>query len=293
VTATARGMARTAPVTAAAGGLARTAPTAATARGLQKIRATYGAALVFMPGPVIWLATGRRPSPRACRVARLLGTRHLIQAALTAAAPEPAVLAIGGQVDAVHAASMLLLAAVSRTGRRAALADALTEAAFAAAGFSAGVLASPGGPVAAAAATPLRSAINDRPDGFWRGFPGQSTGVSLPVSEQRALDGIESALEGGEARLRSMFAIFTRLTHDEGEPRTEALRAETLLRRVRRAGGLTGRVRVIVAVALMLGLVTLFVVMAMAGSAAHGCRPGPLMVRPASCQQAQQAQARS
>jgi hypothetical protein len=113
-----------------------TAGTAA-ARGFQKLRATYGAALVLVPGPVIWLATGRRPSRRACRVAQVLGTRHLIQAALTAAAPEPAVLAIGGQVDAVHAASMLLLAAVSRAGRRAALTDALTEAAFAAAGFSA------------------------------------------------------------------------------------------------------------------------------------------------------------
>jgi type II secretory pathway component PulM len=99
----------------------------ATARRLQKIRAAYGAALVLVPGPVIWLATGQPPSRRACRVAQVLGTRHLIQAALTAAAPEPAVLAIGGQVDAVHAASMLLLAAVSRAGRRA----ALTEAAFA------------------------------------------------------------------------------------------------------------------------------------------------------------------
>jgi len=34
---------------------------------------------------------------------------------------------------------MLLLAAVSRAGRRAALTDALTEAAFTAAGFSASV----------------------------------------------------------------------------------------------------------------------------------------------------------
>jgi hypothetical protein len=108
-------------------------PGTATARGFQKLRATYGAALVLVPGPVIWLATGQRPSPRACRVAQVLGIRHLIQAALTAAAPEPAVLAIGGQVDAVHAASMLLLSAVSRAGRRAALTDALTEAAFAAA----------------------------------------------------------------------------------------------------------------------------------------------------------------
>ena len=140
----------TATATATAAGLTRTA----TGRGLQKVRAAYGAVLVLMPGPVIWLATGRRPSRRACRVARVLGTRHLIQAALTAATPEPAVLAAGGQVDSVHAASMLLLAAVSRGGRRAALADALTEAGFAGAGLLAGFSATPDGPVGAGRATP-------------------------------------------------------------------------------------------------------------------------------------------
>ncbi len=113
----------------------------ATVRGLQIVRATYGAALVLAPGPAIRLATGRLPSQRACRVARVLGTRHLIQAALTAAAPWPAVLAIGGQVDAVHTASMMLVAVVSRAGRRAALTDALTEAALTAAGFSASIRA--------------------------------------------------------------------------------------------------------------------------------------------------------
>ncbi|GEM_PF-1257492 len=106
-------------------------------RGLQVVRAGYGAALVLAPGPAIRIATGRLPSRRARRVARVLGTRHLIQAALTAAAPGPAVLEIGGQLDAVHTASMLLLAAVSPAGRRAALTDALTEAALAAASFSA------------------------------------------------------------------------------------------------------------------------------------------------------------
>jgi hypothetical protein len=116
--------------------MARAPPVTATAHGLQIARATYGAALVLVPGPAIHLATGRLPSRRACRVARVLGTRHLIQAALTAAAPGPAMLELGGQLDAVHTASMLLLAAVSPAGRRAALTDALTEAALAAAGFS-------------------------------------------------------------------------------------------------------------------------------------------------------------
>ena len=118
-----------------------TAPAAETAAGreLQMIRVGYGAALVLMPGTTIFLATGRVPGRRTRRVAQVLGARHLAQAALTALAPRPGVFAIGWQVDAVHAASMLLLAAVSRPGRSAALTDALTEAAFAAAGFSASI----------------------------------------------------------------------------------------------------------------------------------------------------------
>jgi hypothetical protein len=104
---------------------------------LQLVRAGYGIALVLAPGPAIRLATGHLPSRRACRVAQVLGVRHLVQATLTTIAPTPLVLAVGGQVDAVHTASMLMLAAVSRAGRRAALTDALTEAAFAVAGFSA------------------------------------------------------------------------------------------------------------------------------------------------------------
>ena len=104
---------------------------------LQLIRAGYGLVLVLAPGPFIRLATGRPPGRRTCWTARVLGARHLVQTALTAAAPQPAVFAVGGQIDTLHASSMLLLAAVSRGGRRAALTDALTEAAFAAAGFSA------------------------------------------------------------------------------------------------------------------------------------------------------------
>ena len=118
------------------------------AYGAALVRAAHGAALVLAPGPAIRLTTRRLPSRRMCRVARVLGARHLIQAALTGAAPEPRVLAAGGQVDAVHTASMLLLAAVSRAGRRAALTDALTGAAFAAAGFCvAGVSPGPSGAV--------------------------------------------------------------------------------------------------------------------------------------------------
>jgi hypothetical protein len=47
--------------------------------------------------------------------------------------------------------------------------------------------------------------------------------MSLPASQQRVLDAMESALKRREPRLASMFAIFTRLTHNEGLPRTEVL----------------------------------------------------------------------
>jgi hypothetical protein len=93
-------------------------------------------ALVIAPGPVVCLATGRSPGRRECRAAQLLGARHLVQAAVTAFAPLPDVLAMGAVVDAVHAASMLILATAGRGARRAALTDALAEALFAAGGLS-------------------------------------------------------------------------------------------------------------------------------------------------------------
>ena len=108
------------------------------ARLLQLTRASYGVALVMAPGLVIYLATGRFPSRRARRVAQLLGTRHLVQAAVTAAVPVPDVFTLGAAVDAGHAASMLTLAPAGGNAWRAALLDALAEAVFAAAGWGAG-----------------------------------------------------------------------------------------------------------------------------------------------------------
>ena len=53
---------------------------------LQVVRAGYGGALLTVPGPVIRLATARPAAPRARAVARALGARYLLQAALTTAA---------------------------------------------------------------------------------------------------------------------------------------------------------------------------------------------------------------
>jgi hypothetical protein len=229
------------------------------------------------------MARASRHSVREVPTQRL----RQIRVPVSAAAPRRAVLAIGGRVDAVHAASMLLLAAVSRAGRRAARPDALTEAAFAWVSCTRVTGGAGGVPVSG------KRRLRVSSGGFRPVFPGQWIPVSLPVSQQRVLDGIESVLEDGEPRLGSLFAIFTRLTRDEGAPRTEALRAETLLRRARPAGGLTTTVRAIIAVPLILGLVTLLIFMAINTSGAHGCRPWPVPTRTVSCQSAQEPQGHS
>jgi hypothetical protein len=94
-------------------------------------RAGYGVALLCAPGPMIGVVTGQPPSRRARQVARVLGVRHLAQAAITALNPGPEVVALGVVVDLLHAASMFAFAAVVPDLRRAELADALAATALA------------------------------------------------------------------------------------------------------------------------------------------------------------------
>jgi hypothetical protein len=92
-----------------------TAVTSAAARVLQVVRAGYGAALLLLPGPVIRLCTGRPAGHRTRNVARVLGARHLVQAAVTAGSgPSAESLGIGAAIDITHAASMAGLAAADR-----------------------------------------------------------------------------------------------------------------------------------------------------------------------------------
>jgi len=132
---------------------------------------------------------------------------------------------------------------------------------------------------------------------FDRVSPGQWGRVSLPAGQQQVLDRIESDLEGGEPRLRSMFAIFTRLTRDDGAPRTESLRPGGHRFPWAAPGGrLAGTVRMIIAIALILSLVTFFMFMAVTGSGTRGCLPGAGVhgvARAASCQSTPQPPARS
>lgn len=129
-------------------------------------------------------------------------------------------------------------------------------------------------------------------------FSGQPSVVSLPAGQQQVLDEIESDLESCEPRLRSMFAIFTRLNRDEEAPRTESLRPgasrpwRTWLGR-----GLAGPPRAIIAVPVVLGLLTLCVFLAITSSAARGCTLATgshaVMTARTSCQSVLQSHGRS
>lgn len=99
------------------------------------VRGAYGVALCCVPGPLIRLASGQPGDSRARAVARLLGARHLAQAALTAARPSREILVLGAEVDLLHAASMLALAMEDAPRRRLGLTDGLVAAAFAADGL--------------------------------------------------------------------------------------------------------------------------------------------------------------
>jgi hypothetical protein len=120
--------------------------------------------------------------------------------------------------------------------------------------------------------------------------------VSLPAGQQQVLDRIETDLEGCEPRLRSMFAIFARLTRDEGAPRTESLPPEG-----RRLPWAWPKIRLtaraVIYIPLVMGLVTLFVLLAINSSVAPGCRaagpPAAGAVRTVSCQQAAGPHSRS
>jgi hypothetical protein len=109
-----------------------TAAAVALRHAFPAVRACYGGVLLLAPGPVIRLGTGRPASARARHVARILGVRHLAQAALTAGAPPGAArLGVGAGVDLAHAASMVALALADRGVARVTLADATIATLFA------------------------------------------------------------------------------------------------------------------------------------------------------------------
>lgn len=101
---------------------------------LEVIRAAYGLCELLAPDFVSGRLLGEAPDGQVRLVIRILGARHLVQAALTARAGRTA-HRVGGCVDAVHAASMIGLAALDGRHRRSAAVNAALALVFAAGEF--------------------------------------------------------------------------------------------------------------------------------------------------------------
>lgn len=104
-------------------------------RAIELGRAAWGAALLAAPGPVLGRVHHLQIDTKSLVTARILGGRHLAQAALSGIEPTPEVLAMGVWVDSVHALSAVALAVADRSRARAGLADATIAAVWAAFGY--------------------------------------------------------------------------------------------------------------------------------------------------------------
>ncbi|OOP64871.1 hypothetical protein BMF89_01670 [Arthrobacter sp. SRS-W-1-2016] len=101
---------------------------------LEVVRAAYGLCELLAPDFLSGRLLGEAPDGGARLVIRILGARHIAQALLTARAGRTA-HRIGGSVDAAHAASMVLLAALDGRYRTPATANAVIALVFAAGEF--------------------------------------------------------------------------------------------------------------------------------------------------------------
>ena len=99
-------------------------------RLIEVVRAGWGTALLVAPRATLG-GVGVRVDRHSVVVARILGARHLTQAALSGLAPSPEVVAMGVWVDGVHALTAAGLAAVDRDRARAGLLDAAVAAVWA------------------------------------------------------------------------------------------------------------------------------------------------------------------
>jgi hypothetical protein len=98
---------------------------------LTAARAGWGAVLVTVPGPVFTTVTGHPATARDRWVLRVLGARHLAQAAVTAARPTPVVLGLGTAMDLLHAATCAGAVAFLPRWRRPGLVDGGVATGFA------------------------------------------------------------------------------------------------------------------------------------------------------------------
>lgn len=101
---------------------------------LEVVRAVYGMCELLAPDFVAGTLLGEAPDRGTRVVIRILGARHVVQAVLTVRAG-PAAHRLGGCVDGIHAASMVVLAAMDARYRTPAAVNAAIAVVFAAAEF--------------------------------------------------------------------------------------------------------------------------------------------------------------
>ncbi len=101
---------------------------------LATLRAGYGAVQLAVPGYSAEQQLGGPLDPATLRVVRVLGARQMVQAGLALAFPAEPGLGLGVGVDALHALSMVPVAAAAPRWRRPALVSGLMAATFAVAG---------------------------------------------------------------------------------------------------------------------------------------------------------------
>ena len=97
-------------------------------------RAASGIALLAWPQAIVAFAGGEPPARRWVIAARVLGARHLIEAAAVNAEPRAGFAWAGAGVDAVHALTAAGVAAYDDERRRMLLANFLGALGFALAG---------------------------------------------------------------------------------------------------------------------------------------------------------------
>ena len=116
------------------GGYQETEPSIPAHLALSKVRVSWGCFLLVLPSGLT-RAVGLPSDKRFMETMRVLGLRHLVQAAVVGGRSRRAL--VGVLVDLIHGTSMLLLACVDTRRRRAALLDACVAFSFAAGGLTA------------------------------------------------------------------------------------------------------------------------------------------------------------
>jgi len=133
------------------------------------MRVGYGALQLAAPALGAGQLLGRPIDARARLVIRVLGARQLGQAVASGTSPSYPILALGVEVDLIHAATMIALGPVDRRRRTIAVENALIAASFALAGA-----------LAARACTPDHRHPDSRLDSLRQKWAARLAGAFVP-----------------------------------------------------------------------------------------------------------------